>query len=45
MFVFRKTWHALFSWNNRFDIHPFTFLLTNCLRIQCWGNGLMIAYD
>ena len=41
IFVFRKIWHALFSWNTRFEIRPFALLPTNfninhCLRIQ-WG--------
>ena len=26
MFVFRKTWRALFSWNTRFEIRPFALL-------------------
>ena len=29
MFVFRKIWHALFSWNTRFEIRPFALLPTN----------------
>ena len=28
MFVFQKIWHALFSWNTRFEIRPFTLLPT-----------------
>ena len=28
MFVFRKIWCALFSWNIRFEILPFDLLLT-----------------
>ena len=28
MFVFRKMWRALFSWNTRFEIHPFLLLPT-----------------
>ena len=28
MFVFRKIWRALFSWNTRFEIRPFTLLPT-----------------
>ena len=28
MFVFQKTWHALFSWNTRSEICPFC-LITN----------------
>ena len=31
MFVFRKIWRALFSWNTRFEIRPFAILPTN------WG--------
>ena len=30
MFVFRKIWRALFSWNTRFEIRPFTLLPSNC---------------
>ena len=29
MFVFRKIWRALFSWNTRFEIRPFALLPTN----------------
>ena len=29
MFVFRKIWHALFSWNTRFEIRPFASLPTS----------------
>ena len=28
MFAFRKIWHALFSWNNRFEIRSFALLPT-----------------
>ena len=28
MFVFRKIWRALFSWNTRFEIRPFALLPT-----------------
>ena len=28
MFVFRKIWRALFSWNTRFEICPFALLPT-----------------
>ena len=28
MFVFRKIWRALFSWNTRFEIRPFALSLT-----------------
>ena len=33
MFVFRKIWRALFSWNTRFDIRPFALLLTMSDRV------------
>ena len=26
MFVFRKIWRALFSWNTRYEIRPFALL-------------------
>ena len=29
MFVFRKIWRALISWNTRFEIRPFALLPTN----------------
>ena len=29
MFVFRKIWRALFSWNTRFEIRPFALLPRN----------------
>ena len=29
MFVLWKIWHALFSWNTCFEIHPFALLPTN----------------
>ena len=29
MFVFRKIWRALFSWNTRFEIRPFALSPTN----------------
>ena len=32
---FRKFWRALFSWNTRFDICPFTLLPMIC---HIWGN-------
>ena len=28
MFVFRKNWRDLFSWNTRFEIRPFALLPT-----------------
>ena len=31
MFVFRKIWRALFSWNTRFEIHPSALVPKNCL--------------
>ena len=34
MFVFRKIWRALFSWNTRFEIRPFVLLPT------CWWMKL-----
>ena len=35
MFVFRKIWCALFSWNTRFEIRPFLALLpTNSVKKQ-----------
>ena len=30
MFVFRKIWQALSSWNTRFEIRPFALLPTKC---------------
>ena len=30
MFVFRKVWRTLFSWNTRFEIRPFALLPTYC---------------
>ena len=30
MFVFRKIWYALFSFNTRFEICPFALLSINC---------------
>ena len=29
MFVFRKIWRALLSWNTRFEVYPFTLFPTN----------------
>ena len=29
MFVFRKIWRVLFSWNTRFEIRLFALLATN----------------
>ena len=34
MFVFRKIWRALFSWNFRFEIRPFALLPTKCILEQ-----------
>ena len=35
MFVFRKIWRALFSWNTCFEIRPFALLPTN---FRCFFN-------
>ena len=35
MFVSRKIWRVLFSWNTRFEIHPFALLLTKWYRKKC----------
>ena len=32
MFVSRKIWRVLFSWNTRFKIHPFTLLPTKWFK-------------
>ena len=37
MSVFRKIWRALFSWNTRFEICPFTLLPTNSGQPDCPG--------
>ena len=37
MFVFRKIWRALFSWNTRFEIRPFALLPTK----RCWCCEIM----
>ena len=29
MFIFQQIWCALFSWNTRFEIHPFALFPTN----------------
>ena len=38
MFVFQKIWRALFSSNARFEIHPFTLLLTK------WQSTILEKY-
>ena len=42
MFVFRKTWRALFSWSTRFEICPFALLpmsyVIKCFR-KVWMNS------
>ena len=35
MFVLRKIWRALFSWNTCFEIRPFALLPTNWWLMQC----------
>ena len=37
-FVFRKTWHALFCWNNRFKIRPFVLLLTKYFFLRVYST-------
>ena len=37
MSLFRKIWRALFSWNTRFEICPFTLLPTNSGQPDCPG--------
>ena len=45
IFVFRKIWHALFSWNTRFGIRPFAILpiaiwrFTKLSVIKIFWNG------
>ena len=39
MFVFRKIWRTLFSWNSRFEIQPFALLPTK-YENSGW-NGLV----
>ena len=34
MFVFRKIWRALFSWNTHLEIHPFALLPKN-IGLKC----------
>ena len=34
--LIRKIWHALFSWNTRFEIHPFALLPTK------WSQSLPV---
>ena len=40
MFVFRKIWRALFSWNTRFEIRPFVLLPTT----YCINYNFYIYY-
>ena len=37
MFFFRKIWRALFSWNTRFEIRPFTLLPTKYASIYSYN--------
>ena len=43
MFVFRKMWHALFSWNTRFEICPFAILPMLCH--QCSNDVRLGNYN
>ena len=50
MFVFRKIWRALFSWNTRFEIRPFALLPTkleeeNLVTIQCEASKACASLD
>ena len=38
MFVFRKIWRALFSWNPRFEIRAFALLPTVCPSVKVKKN-------
>ena len=40
MSVFRKIWHALFSWNTRFEIGPFALLPTDYDFMWLWFHRL-----
>ena len=45
MLVFQKIWHALFSCNTLFEIHPFVLLPTNCsLGTSIKGVHTYLAY-
>ena len=44
MFFFRKIWHALFSWNTRFQIRPFTLLLTICKQFITFWMTVVIFW-
>ena len=35
-----QIWHALFSWNTRFEICPFALLPTHCDKANCEGSKL-----
>ena len=38
-FVFRKIWRALFSWNTRFEVRPFSLLPAKWLiLLQIWDD-------
>ena len=37
MYVFRKIWRPLFSWNTRLKIRPFALLLTNWEALYFYG--------
>ena len=41
MFVFRKIWRALFSWNTRSEIRPFALIPTN-FSLVLLITGLLI---
>ena len=44
--IFRKIWRALFSWNTRFEIHPFALSPTKCsnlfMIITLIAHGMII---
>ena len=43
MFVFRKIWRTLFSWNTRFEIRPFALLPTKKALEQFFDNVYFIV--
>ena len=45
MFVFWKIWHALFSWNTRFEIHPFALLPTITWNLSFSGRDKPLMGD
>ena len=45
MFVFRKIWRALFSWNTRSEIRSFALLLTNYYFYRPWLGQHGPCYD